>query len=312
MPDTKGESNDRPLGTIEEVWREGVEWSGTARTLKTKDTRARNLASILALGGAAFGTLAVQFSPETPVGGLSLSSLFGVASAALIGLGTWIGRQTISPENERVWTRARSFAEALKRQVWLSLMQVPPYDSHDTAADALQKRVDELRNNTEVNGVAIRSEPSSSRALPEANGIDDYIRHRLEDQIHWYGKRATAFIRTVTFWKRLSSGLGLAATLLGLSAFSQYEVVAWVPVLTTAAAAVVSLLNADRYQALIPLYQDTGRQLRYRLARWHDLPASKKTQEEENHLIENCENIMASENQSWRAEWQSEPSTVQS
>lgn len=293
-----------PRGTIEEVWREYQKWSAISRSMKTKENRFRDWAAYLGLGGAALGA-AAGVAPETSLAGIPVASALGSASAGAVGFATYLSQKILKPEGQRPWTRARSLAEALKRAVWLSLFSVPPYDGSN-ADLVLEKRAEAFRENT-VKDLPIEAQPAvENKPPPSPAGVEDYVRSRMQEQIDWYARRVAEFTAKVTKWKRVSGVLGLLASASGLSMLTRFGLSSWVPVLTTATAAVAAHLASQRYQTLIPLYQDTERALRFRLARWRNLSDDQRTDEEARSLIQDSEEIMARENESWRAEWKSD------
>ncbi len=292
--------SDLPKGTIWLVWAEYRQWAEMARTLKARQKRARLIAALSGLAGAFFGALSGATFVEDDFKRLSAGG-----GALFLLIATYWGREVIKPERELFWARARSLAEALKRETWLSLLRVPPYEAEDAPA-RLQKRAEELRLNTGLERRESNTAETARGELPKAESVSDYLELRLKDQIEWYGRRADEYLRTVVRWNRIALGLGLLAAILGgwrVLPVDAPAVAVWIPVITTATAAVAAYLHAGRFEPLIGAYQDTQRQLRYRLALWEDLPAEQKTREKQGQFIRDCEDIMAAENEAWRTEW---------
>jgi hypothetical protein len=273
-----------------------------AKTLKARQKRARQITGLCGLAGAFFGALSGSGFVED-----GLSRLSAGGSALFLLLATYWGREIIKPERELRWSRARSLAEALKRETWLCLLRVPPYDEEDAPA-RLEKRAEELRLNTGLE----RREGSTAEArseLPEAESVSDFLELRLKDQIQWYGRRADEYLKTVARWNRIALGLGLLAAIIGglrVLPVDAPAVALWIPVITTATAAIAAHLHGGRFVPFIGVYQDTQRQVRFRLAQWEDLLAQQKTPEKEAEFVRGCEDIMAAENEAWRAEWMRE------
>jgi hypothetical protein len=76
----------------------------------------------------------------------------------------------------------------------------------------------------------------------------------------------------------------------------------FIPVLAAASAAIIAQIRSERLEALIPTYRETALELSGLVAAWRDNPL-KRNKEGEHSLIIACEEAMARENGSWRAEY---------
>ena len=91
---------------------------------------------------------------------------------------------------------------------------------------------------------------------------------------------------------------------------ARYELaLSFIPVATTATAALVAWIQASRISALISIYQGTATQIRFQIAKWEVQATSGKEYSADERqksiirFVEHCEALMARENKSWKAEW---------
>lgn len=298
-------------GTLADVWRERDAWAAAARREKKGQERARLAALLLGLGGAALGTAAGLWraaSDDTPPW-TDPGAALGTLGAVLIALAGYFGRELLTEERETRWARARVLSEALKREAWRFLMRVPPYDAPD-AAKALRARADELTSNR-----GIEREPIQANAAPRVPGprtIDDYLTQRVQEQAHWYEDKAREDRVKRTRLGRLTFFLGAVSCVLGIVGSRLPMALAFVPVMTTATAALLAWVHAGRVGAMVALYQEAAGQLRRQIAQWYDETTARGALDAEERraaevaLVETCEELMARENGAWRAEWLSE------
>ncbi len=286
-----GSDENRPLAVIEETWREYKRWARTSRQGKAVQTRARNLSLSFGLAGAVLAVLSGSgYMEGIPAQVLAMASAFFIAVAG------YLGRELLTPERETVWARCRMLAEALQRQVWLALMQVPPYRG-DAAFAAVRERTKQLIDGADLSQVS-QAEGATHEPLPQVAGVEDYIRLRLEDQSTFYRSAAGKLQKSLETWRRISLVLGIVAILLGVLGVKFSFLPLWVPVVTSMSAAVLALVQAGRFQSLTPLYQQTARQLELELAAWKD-----GEYDDASVFAAMCEEIMARESESWRTEW---------
>jgi len=278
-------------GEQREVWRQAEEWAAAADLGKRGMLRARGAAFVLGTVGAALGAL----GGSTLAGAPTAARLLGLGSAVAVVLAGFIGREFLGESQELAWSRARILAEALRREVWLSLMRVPPYDGFE-AADTILQTAERLQQNTGLHRTArAHWEPAP---FPEATTLTDYARLRLDGQIAYYGISWRRADRRTRRWRAAAALLAGAATVLGLGVVTSPTLPAWVPVLTTAAAATAAHLRALRLEAVLPLFQEAEHQLRLKRAAFDGGHVTQRAA-----FVHACEDIMSRENQSWRAEW---------
>jgi hypothetical protein len=240
--------------------------------------------------------------------------VLGIMSAILIALSGYFGRELLTPEKETRWARARLLAEALKRECWRYLACVPPYDG-GRAHEELRARVEELSRNRGLERPAVS--PREGSSPPTVASIEEYLDQRVVDQAAWYERTAAGQRAQRDRLKLYTFLLGAAAVALGVVGARLPGFLAFVPVVTTATAALVAWIQGNRIGATIPLYQETATQLRLQAAAWRDGTREREALSEaqlrgaEVALVERCEEIMARENGAWRAEWLSEEQAEQ-
>ncbi len=296
-------NEDRPLATIDGVWRLRDAWANAAREGKAGQESARKAALWLGTLGALLSAGAVQ-SWEFPY-----ASVLPIAATATIAIAGYLGRELITVDRESRWARARILAEALQRECWRGLMQVPPYHQGG-CGEILSRRATELMANV---GVARPPVPEGGESrVPDVSTIQGYIEKRASAQMEWYESRAGNHRTELQRLKTLSFVIGATAVLLGVVG-STYEIaLAFLPVGTTAVAAIVAWLQSSRLASMVDLYQETASRLRLAIALWEDGATARSAmpepdrRREESELVESCEAIMSRENDSWRADWLSE------
>ena len=284
--------------TVLEIWRQREAWAREARDGKKRQEAARFSALLCGVAGALLGTVA----GSATTGRVTL----GILSAVLIALAGYLGRELLTPERETHWARARLLAEALQRECWRYLMRLPPFDSPEAAVE-LQQRAADLMGNLGLERGSVQT--GREVKLPTPAGIEDYIKDRALAQAEWYETRSGTHRQERRRYGQWTFFLGAFAVAASVVGSSYPRLLAFVPVVTTATAALVAWIQGNRIGSLVALYQETATQLRLQIAAWHDKARERQKQPPEEQikkakeLVERCEGIMARENGSWRAEW---------
>ncbi len=281
-----------------ESWKIRNGWAAAARAGKRAQESARSWALGLGVLGAGLGAIAAPaVAPEgVPEGLLAIVAAFVLAIAA------YFGREFLTTERETAWAEARAVAEAIARECWRCAAAIPPYDADDRASK-LATSVSDLTKGVS----AVRaSSANGSSPPPEVGAFQDYIDNRATEQAGWYEKRAEEHERKQGVFRVCSVVLGVVNVLLGVVGSSVGVLLTFVPVATTATAAVVALLQAGRFASMVRLYRATADQLNLEVARFQSEKAGKSGAELrtlETKLVQSCEEIMTRENEAWRAEW---------
>ena len=217
----------------------------------------------------------------------------------------YLGREILSPDQERLWITARSMAEALKAETFLFRAGATPYDGPEPAVKLLD-RLKELRNMVEeLHSVTISPEERRKR-LPEGPlSVEEYITERVDEQVNgFYRDRVQQYDRLMKNWRNFNLALGAVATVLGV--LGKWTG-AWVAVITTITTSVAAYLYANRYQYLIISYQKTAQQLNDLKQAWKAKGAPDQDPEERNRFILECEEAISIENSAWMAKLTEKP-----
>lgn len=279
-------------------------WSMTANKLKEHIDRARWAVFIFSVLGAFLATLASQLAP--PTGGLPSAdprTWLSIAGAVSLATATFFTQRLLGQEHIKVWVRTRAIAEVLKQEAYKFAASAAPYDGAN-ADDFLDKE----RQRIEVDGndlIAKLIIESPQGSVPRGMlTLPQYIERRVNGQISYYRDRARRYRTAGTWLRRAEFVLALAATIITAVASAtgkstqffgiQFDLAALTAVLTTVAGAVLAHVEASRHDFLETIYVATARRLEDRRGGPHE-PVSA--------FVNDCENIIATENMSWVAKW---------
>lgn len=299
-PDPQQEEKRRKA--LEHFWGQYKDWSATARTHQKSLSKWRYNVLLLGVGAAVLGAVSDPRALPWPEGWPTLSvqrSWFGVAGGILLGLVALFTRELLGPEREGRWLRARSAAEAFKREGYLIAVGAPPYDGPLTRALLDRDRgilagVGDLQEDTVADEDRLEGMP------PCPLSVDEYVELRLDDQISYYRGKAREHGAVVGRARNLTVVLGVAAFVLGALGGGGAGV--WLVVITTATASLASYLYANRLQYLVGTYTAAARNLESLRAGWKTFGAEADDAERDRFILD-CEAVMAAENQSWISEF---------
>jgi hypothetical protein len=288
---------------VETVMESQRRWSAAASRAKKEIARWRKLSLDLTILGSVFVTAASQTKAFGSGVVLSLSIAGGLAlAAAPIVSSERLGGTSISD-----WARMRSVSEGLRSETYLYLTHTPPYHEGDRDQRLL----------AEVERVTVDAADLASRAesmepgeviVPAVYDAETYAAVRLAGQIDpqngYYPKSIARERRGLNRAKLARLVLSLLAAFLGVvaGATENASLAAWVPVITTAAAAVVADAAARRYEENLLEFSRTLIRLRTKLQQWKaerpkvaDLVVLDRT------FVRCCEDAISTENKSWMA-----------
>ena len=285
-----------------------AQWSETANDLKATIDRARWSIFVLSILGALAAALASQMVPPADTVSLAANPRTWVAviGVACLAAATFFTSRLLGAGQVTHWVRARAIAEGLKREAYKFAAQAAPYDDADR--DKAAALLEDERQKIEADGEDILGKLTAvtdKGSVPRGPVThDEYIAKRVNGQISWFNKKADDYRKLATTLRRLEFALALAATLItavasvtGKSAplwGVAFDFAALTAVLTTIAGAVLAHVEASRFDFLVTTYLATARRLENRRGRaqapWSD-------------FVNDCENILATENTSWIAKW---------
>jgi hypothetical protein len=284
------------------AWGQYRVWAATSRQKKAEIFSWKLRVLVLTIVGALLGTVSSRLS------GISdpAAWIIGIAGGVSISLAAYLGREILSPDQERLWIRARSMAEALKAEIFLFRTNAAPYDAADPAPKLMERVQEHLATVEDVQSATLSAD-EQLQGLPEGPlSLQDYIRERLDDQVeHFYRPRVQQYDRLMKRWRNVNLALGALAAVLGV--LGKWTG-AWVAVITTVTTAVAAYLYANRYQYLIISYQATARQLEFLKHQWVVNGAPEQDKENRNQFLQACEEAISIENNAWMAKWIGKPS----
>ena len=293
---------------LEHTWALYRDWQLAARSRKAAHSIWQRWALVTSMVGAMLGaltTLASGAGEEAP-------EVLSVLTAAVVGLGAYLGQQVIASTRERAWYRARGIAESLKSECMLFAAGAPPYDEEDPNGILSRATVEIVAKGKDV--PASRASAEQRRAdvptgLPWT--LEEYVKQRIQDQIDWYGDRSRAAAAKV----RMCRGITIAIGLLGvvLAAVGQWILPAllgaFISLITALGAFVAAYLYAGRYVFLEASYTATANELDILLASWRASGKGEDDRQARAAFITRCEAILKAENGAWMAELGSGPKT---
>jgi hypothetical protein len=278
-------------------------WSRAAGRAKKDIARWRKLSLGLTISGAVLVTAASQAKALGSGVVLSLSIAGGLAiAAAPIVSSERLGGTSISD-----WARMRSVSEGLKSETYLYLTHTPPYHKDDRD----QRLLGELERITvDAADLASRAESidPGEVSAPAVHDAETYAAVRLASQIDpqdgYYPRSIAREERGLDRAKAARFGLSLLAAFLGVvaGATKNASLAAWVPVITTAAAAVVADAAARRYEENLLEFSRTLIRLRTKLQQWRaERPKAADLTTLDQTFVRGCEDAISTENKSWMA-----------
>lgn len=270
------------MDPLQYAWEEQSVWSQAADRLKAELERNRAWVLRLGVAGAMLSGAAVAWGIDRDLGKvLAALSALAVGIAGLLRQSGQGGVQS--------WTNARAVSEALKSEVYLHLARVNDGVRFEEQLEAIDNDASGLIEHRA--GLAPKERP-----LPEVDGIDSYVEHRIDDQIGYYERSAKKLRGRVTWVRRAEGALAVAGVVLAaLGAIVAADALAvWVPVVTTVAGAIAAHAAAERYEYLLVEYLRTAHALR----RLRDRQGTARSLSDE-ELIRRAEGILSAQNAAW-------------
>jgi hypothetical protein len=282
-------------------------WSVTANKLKAGIDQARWAVFVFSVLGAFLATLASQLGrPDGATSGVSAAdprTWLAIAGALSLATATFFTQRLLGQEHITGWVRARAISEALKREAYKFATGAAPYDQA-TAESLLNAERQKIEDDGDDLIATLVTHPGAGSVPRTTLTPQQYIERRVDGQIEFYKKRADTYRTTATWLRRTEFGLALAATLITAIASVtgksthivsfQFDIAALTAVLTTIAGAVLAHVEASRLDFLVTTYLATARRLEDRKG---------GSREQLSAFVNDCENIIATENMSWIAKW---------
>ena len=194
---------------LEYAWGEYRVWAATSRQKKGEIFSWKFRVLVLTVAGAILATVSKQLAGVSDPAAWAI----GIVGGGLVALATYLGREILSPDQERIWIRARSLAETLKAEIFLFRTGAAPYEGPDPGPKLLKQVEKHLDTVADVQSVNLSAEDRRKR-LPEGPlSVEEYIKERLDDQIDsFYRLRAQEYDRLMQRWRNINLALGATAT----------------------------------------------------------------------------------------------------
>lgn len=240
-------------------------WSTTANRLKSSTVIARNTAFGLSIGGALLTAIASQLQDgNTRLG-------FAVAGAILLGCVSFLSMRLLNAERIGQWTRARSAAEALKREAFKFAASASPYADPATRDQLLRGEQAQIEGDVD-DLLHVQRKAETPGSCPRTTfSRQEYIDKRVMGQARgFYEPKAEEFRKRAARLRVAEFVFSLCAAVITavVGVASKYpfgiafDATALTAVLTTVAGLILAHIEASRYDALVTTYRAAARRLR--------------------------------------------------
>jgi hypothetical protein len=298
------------MAALDTVADRQAQWSKTADRLKSTIDGARWWVFLLSASGAVLAAVASQLGGGDTATAAAVSlnnprAWVAIAAAGCLAFATFFTQRLLGADHVTAWVRARAISERLKREAYKFVAGAAPYNDPDPAKRDIA--LDDERAKIEADGddlVRDLVKAAGPGSLPRAAITNaEYLAKRVTGQVKWYNDKADKYS---TISKRLHlSELVLAAAATLITAVASvlvkpviggvpFDLAALTAVLTTLAGAVLAHVEASRYDFLVMTYRATARRLEDR---------QNRPQQPWSDFVNDCENILSTENTSWIAKW---------
>jgi len=199
------------------------------------------------------------------------SGFFAVYAIVLVlGLAVLLLRSTTKPEQE--WYRSRALAESIKTSTWRYVMRADPFGSADPVSARAAFRaylsgvIDSNKHIAATLAAPIDAVPQQT--TPEMEAVRSlswedrrayYLKHRIEDQLAWYSRKA-AFNKAMSErWMVIGVLIYLAALVLVILrvAFPDFSSVWPIEPLLVLASSVIGWTQIKKFNELASVYSLT-------------------------------------------------------
>ncbi|MEU6773751.1 DUF4231 domain-containing protein [Streptomyces sp. NPDC046759] len=282
-----------------EVWRAQSIWSQAADRHRRAIARARLVTLCAGVAAGVFGAASAQLMPVSSPAGRTFAflALLAAGTTPLTALGA-------APGRVRQWTRLRSVSEELKSQLYVYLAGVAQY------RQPAHRDAELLDRTGAVFAEAADLEPQThgirpaDRPLPPVTDPAGYAEQRLRRQLEeYYRPKAEEMAGRARLVERCGQALAAVSVVLGAvaGAYEAQAAAAWIPVVSTVSAAVVSYGASARYVSQQLEFSRTAGELD-RLLRWWR-QCDPATDANADRLAERTEHVVSVQNEGWMAKW---------
>lgn len=303
-------SNEHQI--VKSAWRDQAVWSEVANILKADLNKWRYRSKVAGVLGAFLETLSASLTVLGDDFGW-LRAIIALVGAIVLAAIPYITKVKTSKERVVAWVRARSASEALKESIYRYLVSALPFEPTSSPSD-LGKRCRKVKEKVRDISMHAATIDPPRKDRPVALTIDEYVEMRLNGQIEQYyrpkGREKALAANRCRKWEfrlgLLAVTMGAVASAAAATGLPQLSVIGpWVAVVTTAGAAVTAHLAASRYDHEAITYFGTADRLTFLRDEWF-VDSDRLNRTIVNKLVDDCENAISTENESWLAEWSRE------
>ncbi|MDJ0724904.1 MAG: DUF4231 domain-containing protein [Prochloraceae cyanobacterium] len=236
------------------------------------------------------------------------SAVIVSAALFLITLGILITLRVKRPDD--LWYKARVVAESVKTMAWRWSMGAEPYTDMDNVETVSQQFINDLKNilnqNRSLSG-SLQSDtgildPISEtmlriRGLSVKERLEIYKEQRIKDQAIWYSRQSQFNKHRAQQWFLISVIFHAVAIAMLLYKIKRPELSLPIEVVATAAAAVLTWLQAKKFNELNSSYQLAAHEIG--LIEGESLLV--KTEKDLSGFVANSETAFSREHKQWAA-----------
>jgi hypothetical protein len=280
---------------LDHAWAKYRTWAETSRRRKSQISYWRVRVLALSIAGAVLAA-----------GGQQVSEM-AIAAAIALALAAYFSREVLGEKPERQWIRARSAAEAIKSETYLFRTGLHPYAGDDAPMRLTVKIAELTRTVNDLPAEPLSDAARRARRPSGALSVDEYVRERVDDQIHrFYREKARQYEGKVASIRATTLTIGALAIVLGILGVGvtmpavANAASAVMAVFTTITVSLAAYLYAGRFQHLIVSYQATARRLENLRVQWAS--SLDHGPSEAARFIHACEEAISVENSAWMAE----------
>jgi hypothetical protein len=236
--------------------------------------------------------------PESQLGAIFSAFLFLVTLFFLVAM-------KIEKPDE-IWYNGRAVAESVKTTSWRWMMCAKPYQEENCDQSFLQDLKEILSQNCNLSSVlpadhetkdAITEQMRKIRNLNFEERKKIYLEKRIEDQHQWYSNKSQMNKKNGEKWFWFSITLHATAIFLLLLRIKAYKYQFPIEVISTIASAVLTWLQAKRYNELSAVYSHTAHEIALIVS---EANAVKNDNELSTYVV-NSENAFSREHTQWYA-----------
>jgi ABC-type multidrug transport system fused ATPase/permease subunit len=295
---------------LEHAWTRQRLWSQAAGKKRSELDCWRNRVLRLVVFGAVSATLSAELldwgvQEETA---RWLTRCLGILAAIVLALAAYFRTRKVTSQNQKLWVRARSASEAIKKEMYLHRASGPGYEGNQKDR-LLLDRVTSIESKVR-DIMGLLATIGTPKGTPPGGFLDieSYIKERVKDQVNgFYRPRAVEYGERIGRYRRIEfvlAGVAVVLGVLGTTALAGLST-AWVAVVTSLATAFAVHAAVSRFEYQVMSYTATAHRLEDLAARFDaDQKVEGADDDRRRQFIRDCEDAISSENKEWMTELQ--------